>query len=843
MSNSLRRNTTFTIPFAPTTRLQANRWLQFATFGPGTPETDISVSTKTNIVPLANTQDDATRLMSIGYVAYLNEQFADMSIPVIAINDKVNPLSNNNGPLNYFGDQTSGNPHAGFDGWFFAQGMHGTAQIKMKLFYALTQIFVIAGNGNLMQDYESYYDMLLRNVNLAGGQNSYLRLLTDIVYSRAMLAMLTYNGNVKADAGLNTHPDENMAREIMQLFSIGLYQMNIDGSFILDSNGAPATTYTRTDIPEHAKLFTGFQSTQNSPGFIREVGGSPHEQASKTLIAYPGGSPFVIPTDPNPYFGAFECPYKTTGYAVTVTSATTFTAPRSYIEDSLGGNYSSLRYSITSDLNAAFITATGTCVANSLLATITTATAHGLTTGNTVYFTSTAQRDMRIFLDYLTNHPNVGPFIAKSLIKFFVTSNPTAGFIKRVATIFNNNGSGIRGDLQAVVKAILLDREAIIPYGINQKVHGRHMTLVDRCLKVARAFKNDMVHQITGNTAVSLDPKMNGRPQVTQQSTYFTRPRQLADYTSCAIYQTFSLQPGQSISVFNFFRPGYTPPGTDIGLNGFTAPELQINTIDAQTFWLNSVTSMCETVFDYDSGYDTFFNTSGNRNIHYGFDMGTAPNTGTPYASGFTVSSIAVNGRDLTGTCQVNANFTSAVTQLGIATRRSDGYTTNVYVFRPIGTGNLSFVAGLQDAPTPAAAVGDIWDFSPLGVLGFSGFPNASNLSGGGERGVSGNPPCIMLFYKLVPLITNPAAPTLSDLNAVIDYLESILMSQPISAAIRALMIQAGQVTATAKAPYYSYSDANMDNYYLNMIMTQAQIRVRRMTAILLASPEFQIVK
>jgi len=180
--------------------------------------------------------------------------------------------------------------------------------------------------------------------------------------------------NEKADPSRNIRPDENYAREIMQLFTIGLYELNAGGTPIPEGNPQPA--YTQKDVEEYARVFTGWNFA-DSP-----------EWQSTNLTQYDKITPLV---------------------------------PQEQFHD------------------------TG---AKQLLGGVIAPA--GLT----------ARQDMKIALDSLFNHPNVGPFIGKAMIQRLVTSNPSEQYVARVAAAFNNNGQGVRGDMGALVKAVLLDSEA-----------------------------------------------------------------------------------------------------------------------------------------------------------------------------------------------------------------------------------------------------------------------------------------------------------------------------------------------------------------------------------------------
>lgn len=835
-TNSNRRNTAFDLTksqfTSPQNRLDANRWLNYATFGAGTAETDITASTKTTIVPLAGTQDDATQLMSVGYTSYVNAQLSDNSIPSLYDNGAiVTPLPNSNSSAGNFGDPGAG-PHAGTRAWFYTQAIHGTAQIRLKTAYALSQIFVINGGGNFIPQYQLFYDFLVKST-LSTNTSSYKELLRQVTYSRAMAQMLSYDGNIKENVATNSRPDENYAREILQLFSLGLKQLKLNGEPILDSNGVELQTYDPQDIPQVARIFTGLVSSdtnQTQRYLMTEVAyANTHETGTKVLFAYPFSSKVTMPAYTGTYYRPVDTPPNLVGYVIKNATTNTFQIDLlAGCQDTRAGV--DVEYSLVNDRGVG-VAATTDFVFNTPTLTLTK-TAHGLTNGTRIYIYSTAQKDIEYFLDYVFNHPNVAPFISKSLIKFFVTSNPTTNYVERVAKIFNNNGNGVRGDISSVVKAILLDREAIIPYGINPNNHGRYTTVVDRYIKVARAFKSDMFHILgKDNTQNSALPKGFENDFLTNYP-YFTKPRNLKDYGACGFFYTGTFQPTESPSVFNFFRPGYTPPGSVLGTINKTSPESQVNTVDSQIVWSNAINSLCETENFNDGG--VYSNPQGNIYSTTGFDF-------TLNTNGFTVTASPPSAY---GTMTVSGLCAAITSRSGDfyfwAKRRSDGKIFPcITSVRPVGAAGVkSFNVDVISSVANTILVNDILDFSPLALFGQSGWPSASMISGGNQETKQEFQPCIMTLYKIANLIPSTASPTTTDLNPAIDYMESILMSRPISSQVRALMVQAGQAPVTTTTPQL-VGDATFNNNWLNIVYDIPQKRARRMLGILLVSPEF----
>lgn len=361
---------------------------------------------------------------------------------------------------------------------WFDINMSNQDYLRQRVALALSEIFVVSANSglNAMGDgIATYYDILSDNAF-----GNFEDLLREITYNTSMGFYLSHLNNPKSDPANNTHPDENYAREVMQLFSIGLYELNNDGSRKLDADGELIPTYDNADIREFAKVFTGlgvggvlpdeFTDTpffgmglwvadMSVPMIMHE---NHHEQGEKTLL-----NGFVIP------------------------------AGQSGIED------------IDQAVN------------------------------------------------HLFNHPNVGPFIVPQLIQRLVKSNPSPEYIERVTTIFNDNGEGVRGDLGAVIKAILLDEEArscekmLEP--TNGKMREQLLKYTDFARKIDKLSPSGMYWDV-------------GIP-------YLENAGQIAVH---------------SPSVFNFFAPDFQPVGA-IASMGLVAPEFQLHNSRTSIGYANRV--------------------------------------------------------------------------------------------------------------------------------------------------------------------------------------------------------------------------------------------------------------
>lgn len=353
--------------------------------------------------------------------------------------------------------------------------LSGSDQLRQRIAYALSQILVISdadtGVLNGLEGSSDYYDLLLRDAF-----GTYRQLIYDVTRHPMMGRYLSYYRNRKGNPTTGTRPDENYSRESMQLFTIGLYQLNADGTYVTDGAGRPVESYTNANITEHARVFTGFTDEDNNPNAIGTGTGR---------TDFPRVSP------PN-----YISPMK--------------------------------MWELQHDT-----------AAKSLLS-YTAARKPSLPAGQT------GLQDVGDLLDNLVEHPNTGPFISRLLIQRLVTSNPSNAYVGRVAAVFANNGRGQRGDMLAVVKAILLDAEARQTSFLTDAEHGKLREPFLRVAHVLRAFR----FTVTGTTLPY-------------------------DFAAALTENNLGQFPLASPSVFNFYLPDYQPPGV-IEKAGLFGPEFQI---------------------------------------------------------------------------------------------------------------------------------------------------------------------------------------------------------------------------------------------------------------------------
>ncbi len=356
------------------------------------------------------------------------------------------------------------------DAAYFTQVINGNDLLRHRIATALTEIFVVNRIPDELEDepflLASYYDMLMRN-----SFGNFRDLLYDVSLHPAMGIFLSHANNEKSDPSIGRFPDENYAREVMQLFSIGLHMLNSDGSLILDEQGQPIPTYDNDDIREYAKIFTGLTFGGPAPLFYS---GNPEDIEELELERE------IDWTLPMVMFDEFHEP----------------------------GEKRLLR-------------------------------------GVNVPAGQSGLEDVDVAVDSLFNHPNVGPFIGKQLIQRLVTSNPSPAYVARVAAAFDGQNGNPRGDMKAVIRAILLDEEARTPPDLASSTAGRLREPMLRHLHLVRAFN------VNSDTGYLLH----------------------TPYVGEEIGQFIFNAP----SVFNFFQPTYAPNGP-VKDAGLVAPEFQITT-------------------------------------------------------------------------------------------------------------------------------------------------------------------------------------------------------------------------------------------------------------------------
>lgn len=347
------------------------------------------------------------------------------------------------------------------------QLMASSDAVRKRCALALSEFFVVSLSG-LDFSWRSHAIAAWWDLLVAGAFGNYRQLLEAVTLNPAMGYYLNTKGNKKEDVARNRVPDENYGREVMQLFTLGLYMLNQDGTEKRDGSGNRIDTYKPSDITNIARVFTGWDIDQS--------------QNAPTL------EPVQNRTIPSTHY---------------------------------------------TRLPMALNAANHTTLASSFL-------------GATVPAGTAGVPALKIALDALFNHPNVAPFFGKQMIQRLVTSNPSPAYVGRVAAAFNDNGAGVRGDLKAVFTAVLLDAEARNANGLAQVGFGKLREPMVRLVQWGRTFG---INSARGSWKIG---------NISNPGTQLSQ------------------SPLRSPSVFNFFRPGYVPPGTALSATKIPAPEFQL---------------------------------------------------------------------------------------------------------------------------------------------------------------------------------------------------------------------------------------------------------------------------
>ena len=333
---------------------------------------------------------------------------------------------------------------------FWQNALTANDQLRQRVAFALSEMFVVSTDMVNARTIPSYQNLL---ANDAFG--NFQQLMNDVATSPAMGQYLDMLDSGAPPAGLIA--DENFARELMQLFTTGLYLVNPDGTLQLNAQGLPQPVYTQLQVQAYARALTGWT-------YANPTGGVP--------TSFPNGVP-------------------------------NYDQPMQAIEVS---------HDITSKV---------------------------LLDGVTLPAGQTAEEDLAGVIASIFNHPNVGPFVSRQLIQHLVTSFPSPAYVGRVAAVFANDGSGVRGDMKAVITAILNDPEARAA-DTNATVDGGHL--------------REPILYFTGILRALEFTNVN-----TQGSYYVA-----SSYTA-----PLGETPYAAASVFNFFPPSYVIPGTAINAPEF----------------------------------------------------------------------------------------------------------------------------------------------------------------------------------------------------------------------------------------------------------------------------------
>lgn len=415
----------------PSTDAEAARFLTQATFGP--------------------TSADTARVKAVGFAGWITEQLQQ-------------PDQTRHQTLMAQMDAIS-NGKSQFPYSFWTKVNQAPDQLRQRMAFALSQIFVVsfadACSVNRDVGMASYYDMLTERA-----LGNYADLLEAVSLHPMMGCYLSHLRNQKADLATGRVPDENFAREIMQLFSIGLVRLNMDGT---PTNAqSPVETYTPADVSNLARVFTGF--SWDCPE---------HKTSPESCFKYGDtkGAGFANP----------------------------WTVPmRAYADFHDSGAKVVLGQTIPANMDP--------------------------------------RAELRKVIDLLATHPNTAPFISKQLIQRFVTSNPSPSYVARVAEVFKASN----GNLGQTINAVLLSPDARDPALATDSSFGK---VREPVLRLSALFRAMQARSTSGYHL--LGPTQEAAIALNQSALY-------------------------APNVFNFYRPGYVPPGSVTANAKAVSPELQL---------------------------------------------------------------------------------------------------------------------------------------------------------------------------------------------------------------------------------------------------------------------------
>ncbi|WP_265593680.1 DUF1800 family protein [Verrucomicrobium sp. BvORR034] len=409
-------------------------------------------------------------------------------------------------------------------------------QLRQRMALALSEIVVVSENDSTLQTNHygmaHYWDMLSQ-----GAFGRYRQILSNVSQSPVMAYYLSFLRNQKATG--NIRPDENYAREVMQLFSIGLVQRHLDGSLKLDNNGLPIATYDQPDITELARVFTGFAFGKRYASVTAPTYPNP---SSQTVGALQDNTNFFQSSTSARYWqAAWMNPLKMFDAYHDFGAKTLFNGKAGQVTIPARTNNTTPESEGLADITDAL---------NALAGPLSGGTYNG--------------------------HPNTPVFISRLLIQRFTTSNPSSGYLYRVSNVYKNTC----GDLGEVIKAILLDYEArSLSIADGTVASGKvkepllHFTSMLRSLKCYTGLP--LVNLTTVPIAfTSLESPVTTAYPVSEYNKF---PAGALRFRFFDTQSSITQSPQRAPSVFNWFLPDYVMPGP-LASAGLVAPELQVAT-------------------------------------------------------------------------------------------------------------------------------------------------------------------------------------------------------------------------------------------------------------------------
>jgi uncharacterized protein (DUF1800 family) len=741
---------------------------------------------------------------SQGYNAWIDKQFAT---PVSSHLTNVLAKINANPNAQYDGTTT-------FNTWW-QQAVSAPDQLRQRVAFALSEIMVVSEDGVLVGNpraLSGYYDVLLKD-----SFGNFRTLLEDVTLSPAMGDYLNMRRNDKANVSNGTHPNENYAREVMQLFSIGLNRMWPDGTLVLNSQGDIVPTYDQNVIIGYARVFTGWNFYQTSQTNGR------------------------LPNNWNP--------------------ASDYLHPMVLVPShhELG--------------------------TKQLLDNVVLPAAYNAQASPTnVAFDTYGSQDLQAGLDAIFNNENVGPFICRQLIQRLVTSHPSREYLYRVVQKFDDNGSGVRGDMKAVIKAILLDYEARNPGMISVPTFGKLREPLLRVTAIARALPGpapltakysqkgsgvitvttSRPHRLSSSDTVNLaftgksaPPSGTYRVPVTGVNTFTLSAQGLATGTFAQAGTTITVtNSGHGLSAgyqiyLDFLTKGpksgvYTVASV-ISSSAFTVAATKAGTsVGTCLFpkWVNGD-------FDQHSNVVTLTTTAAHglkpkSKVFIVFPSGNSPDSvytvaSVPAANTFTViSSVAENHSD----------FNPLILPLVVPPLKRSGTVSVQYNNWGMGYTDEGFSSSLSQTPLDSPTVFNFFfpDYKFQGILASAGlttpefqltsdtstvlqmnyvssavFNNSANTNGLSSFSGGGGAITLDLGGWMTPALTSDAG-----IPALIDQLNTQLCAGQLSPAAKTLFVT---YVANPRFPYSTPTPT----------ATQMRDRVRAVVHLITTSPEFNV--
>jgi len=756
----------------------------------------------------ATSNDIANVQAQGGYLGWITNQFSlptSHLLPYVLANPYSDPTDLYQSPLM-------------FNSWW-QSSITAPDQLRQRVAFALSEIFVISENGVLQNHADalsSYYDMLLDNAF-----GNFRTLLENVTLHPAMGMYLNMQGNTAGSIITGIHPDENYAREIQQLFSIGLNREWPDGTLILNSQDNLVPTYGQPVVMGFASVFTGWNFYQTN-------------QASGRL--------------PNKF-----------------SPAANYTNPMVLVP-----THHELGTKQILD-NVVLPAAWG----NQTVASTTT---------NDTY----CSQDLELALNSIFNNQNVAPFICRELIQRLVTSNPSRGYVYRVSQVFNNDGTGVRGNMQAVVQAILLDYEARSPDLLTQPAYGKQREPLVRVTSLARAFPapptvsgtyaettNQVITVTTptphllgnGDTAflIFTDTSGNSAPTsqaygttVTSPTTFTVNAPQLSTgtYGQTNGVMTLSISGNSVVSntpVYISFITGGASNGVFLVSNVIDSAHFIVATTDLVTRAGSCLLPKIAAGGYTQTGTNIVVSTSGvngltvGQNVYINFTLGTAvdgiyqvvSNIDATHFLITTTNSTSQNQNSLlvyllgppqlqrSGTVVIRQNtWNMSYTDSGTASSLMESPLRSPTVFNFYYPG-YEFPGALASAGlttpefqlTTDSGIASQMNFIEGGILNNTGNTNGlSSYSGGNGAIVLNLYPWMTAAYT-----TNSGIPLLvSNLNT---------------------LLAAGQLSAAAQSNIVSFVASSNFTYSVPPSQTQMRDRVRAVVHLIVSSPDYMIQK